>query len=124
MFARNELIFFITFLLSSTLAIADSAEVVDASAECNQNSQCTFNVTVRHSDKGWDHYANRWEVLTPDGNIIAVRVLRHPHIHEQPFTRSLSQVTVPMDLKRVKIRAHDSVHKYGNKDFSLDLPDR
>ena len=124
MLDQYQLIFFVSSLMSTTFAIANSVEVVDATVECNQNSECTFNVTIRHNDSGWDHYANRWEVLTPDGEVIAVRVLHHPHIHEQPFTRSLFQVAVPIDIKRVKIRAHDSVHNYGSEMFSLGLPDR
>ncbi|MGF1527919.1 MAG: hypothetical protein ACFCBW_14175 [Candidatus Competibacterales bacterium] len=24
-----------------------------------------FDVTVRHTDEGWDHYADRFEVTTP-----------------------------------------------------------
>ena len=46
-----------------------------------------FRVTVRHDDTGWDHYADRWEVLGPDGTVLGIRVLHHPHENEQPFTR-------------------------------------
>jgi hypothetical protein len=44
-----------------------------------------FSVTVRHADEGWDHYADRWEVLTSDGTLLATRTLYHPHVNEQPF---------------------------------------
>ena len=43
-----------------------------------------------HPDTGWDDYADGWRVLDMDGNELGMRVLHHPHVDEQPFTRSLS----------------------------------
>jgi len=83
-----------------------------------------FAVTVAHADEGWDHYADRFEILTPAGEILGVRTLHHPHVDEQPFTRSLSGVIVPDDLDRVVVRARDSVHGYGGQSVELALPDR
>jgi len=83
-----------------------------------------FAVTVAHADEGWDHYADRFEVLTPAGEILGVRTLHHPHVDEQPFTRSLSGVIVPDDLDRIVVRARDSVHGYGGQSVELALPDR
>ena len=37
---------------------------------------------------GWEHYANKWDVVGPDDTILGTRVLLHPHVNEQPFTRS------------------------------------
>ena len=51
------------------------------------------------------------------------RVLLHPHDHEQPFTRSLPRVAVPEGLRRVAVRAHDSVHEYGGAVMTVRLPD-
>ena len=53
------------------------------------------SVTLSHPDTGWDHYADGWEVLDAAGNSLGLRTLLHPHVTEQPFTRSLSGVTVP-----------------------------
>ncbi len=50
------------------------------------------------------------------------RVLAHPHVNEQPFTRSLKGVKVPAGIERVLIRAHDSVHGYGSQVVELTLP--
>ena len=48
-----------------------------------------FDVTVRHNDEGWDHYADAWQVIDPgSGDILGERILAHPHDNEQPFTRS------------------------------------
>ncbi len=110
-------------LCSMQAILAGEADVVRAKAECNQNT-CNFYVTVRHDDKGWEHYADKWDILDSDGKLLATRTLYHPHENEQPFTRSLSNVEVPGDIHSVIIRAHDSVHEYGGKEFELRLPDR
>ncbi len=72
-----------------------------------------FDVTVRHADEGWEHYADRWQVVGPDGVLLGERVLLHPHETEQPFTRSLSGVLVPDGTAQVTVTAHDSVHGWG-----------
>ncbi|MGR3501957.1 hypothetical protein [Pseudaestuariivita sp.] len=69
----------------------------------------TFTVTLSHPDTGWDHYADGWEVMLEDGTSLGIRELLHPHVHEQPFTRSLSGVTVPDGVRTVYVRARDNV---------------
>src|SRR6056297_1301048 len=54
-----------------------------------------FDVTLSHPDTGWDHYADGWEVMTAAGNRLGYRKLHHPHVNEQPFTRSLTGIMVP-----------------------------
>jgi len=68
-----------------------------------------FSVTLSHGDTGWDDYADGWRVETPGGEILGTRELLHPHVEEQPFTRSLSGVAVPEGLTEVVVRARDSV---------------
>ncbi|MBW9275603.1 MAG: hypothetical protein K1563_18140, partial [Candidatus Thiodiazotropha sp. (ex. Lucinisca nassula)] len=77
---------------------------------------------VMHQDTGWDHYANRWEVLDEKGVILGTRTLHHPHVNEQPFTRRLSGIHIPSGIKSVVIRSHDSVHKYGGATVTVQLP--
>ena len=81
-----------------------------------------FTVAVRHDDSGWEHYADRWEVLSPDGKVLGTRVLLHPHVGEQPFTRSLGGVTIPPGVDRVRVRARDSVHGFGGEEVQVELP--
>jgi hypothetical protein len=81
-----------------------------------------FNVTLRHKDVGWNHYADRWEILGPKGTILATRVLAHPHVNEQPFTRSLSGVHIAPDIHEVTIRGHDLMHGYGGKQLKVRIP--
>ena len=103
-------------------AIAGEADVLNVEISCNDNLKCDFDVTVKHADEGWDHYANRWEVASPDGTILATRVLAHPHVNEQPFTRSMRNVEIPRAVSEVTVRAHDSVHEYGGKEVTVKLP--
>ena len=79
-------------------------------------------VTIRHADEGWDHYADRWIVLGEGDVVLGERVLAHPHVDEQPFTRSLT-VELPTDTKRVRVRPRDSVHGEGAASEWVAVPD-
>lgn len=110
------------FLLSLAFpAGAGEADVVEAQALPEGNGRWRFNVTIRHADEGWDHYADKWDVVAPDGTVLGTRELLHPHENEQPFTRSLGGVEIPPGIGRVTIRAHDSVHGYGGRERVMDL---
>lgn len=98
------------------------ADVVQVQVHKTGDRIYRFDVAVRHTDEGWDHYANKWEVVAPDGRILGIRTLHHPHVNEQPFTRSLSGVKVPDGIDTVIIRAHDLVHEYGGKEINVKLP--
>jgi len=113
-------------LLTSLLAIsgsllANEVKVVDVKANCNASKVCTFNVTLKHEDTGWKHYANKWEIYTPKGKLLATRILHHPHVNEQPFTRSLSGVKIPKGLDKVIVKGHDLVHGYSDDVFVTSL---
>ncbi len=100
---------------------AGEADVIEVQAVPEGAGSWRFNVTVRHADTGWDHYADKWQVVAPDGRILGTRVLAHPHENEQPFTRSLGGVKIPTDVARVVVRAGDSVHGFGGKEVSVEL---
>ena len=101
---------------------AGEADVLAATVDRQADGSFDFEVTVRHADEGWDHYADAFEVLSPSGEVLATRVLYHPHVDEQPFTRGLVGVRLPPGLTEVVIRAHDKVHGYGGKTLRLELP--
>jgi len=103
------------------IAVAGEADVTAVVAQPTGNGTWRFDVSVQHGDEGWDHYADQWEVLTPDGTVLGVRVLTHPHVNEQPFTRSLSGVVVPEGLDTVVVRARDSVHGYGGIEMDVAI---
>lgn len=108
-------------MMSFGLAFAGGADVVKAEASQSGNGTWRFDVTVAHDDEGWDHYADAWQVLGPDGAVLGERILHHPHVTEQPFTRSLSGVEISDTITTVTIRARDSVHGYSGKVLELEL---
>jgi hypothetical protein len=109
-------------LLTINIVCAGQADVLKVEVGHAGASTYRFDVTVRHNDEGWDHYANKWDVVAPDGTVLATRILLHPHENEQPFTRSLSGVKIPKNVNNVSIQAHDAVHGYGGKIITIQLP--
>jgi len=85
-------------------AFADTPKIVDVSFNGS-----TVSVTLLHDDTGWDDYADGWEVFDMEGNSLGFRKLHHPHVNEQPFTRSLGNVTPPDGATQVQVRARDTV---------------
>lgn len=111
----------VPFLMSSSLA-ADPATVEAITAQ-QTGEGWHFDVTIRHADTGWDDYADGWRVLDMEGNILGTRILHHPHVNEQPFTRSLTGVTIPAGITEVQIETKDSVGGWGGTGQVLDLRD-
>ena len=115
------LVTIIIFLVLPAITFAGEVDVVGVKASSGKDGTWSFSVTVRHDDEGWDHYADRWEVLGPDGEVFGTRVLMHPHVGDQPFTRSLGGVKIPKGVSEVVVRAHDLVHGYGGKEMEVKL---
>ena len=119
----RPLIVAIVFLVVLPAAVfPGEADVTGVAVRQSAGGIFDFDVTVRHDDSGWDHYADGWDVLGPDGTVLGTRTLYHPHVDEQPFTRSLSGVDVAETISEVTVRAHDSVHAYGGKTVTVVLP--
>lgn len=103
-------------------AMADPARIVAVEAVAG-SSGWTFHVTLEHGDTGWDDYADGWRVETPGGTVLGERPLGHPHVEEQPFTRSLSGVAIPDDISQVVIRARTNVEGWAEQPFApIPLP--
>lgn len=102
------------------IALAGEADVIDVQVS-GSDGVYRFAVTVQHADTGWDHYANGWEVVGEDGTVYGERILAHPHVDEQPFTRSVS-ITIPKGIDTVIVRAKDSVHGLGGKEMKISMP--
>ena len=108
------------FIFSAGFAMADPAEIVSAKIS-NSGGSYSVSVTLKHGDTGWDDYADGWRVELEDGQILGTRVLHHPHVNEQPFTRSLSGVSVPESTTKVFIRSRTNKTGWGTKRLSLTL---
>ncbi|MEO1537377.1 MAG: hypothetical protein AAFR73_06570 [Pseudomonadota bacterium] len=109
---------FAVFLASPVFA--DDATIESATARAS-GTTWTFSVTLSHGDTGWDDYADGWRVVAKDGTELGLRVLYHPHVEEQPFTRSLSGVAIPEGMTEVFIEARTNVDGWGNARFPVSL---
>ncbi len=106
----------------ATHANAGEADIIAATATNTGGTQWQISATVRHADTGDEHYADAFEVLGPDGAVLegGKRVLWHPHVHEQPFTRSHT-MTIPAGITRITVRAVDNVHGTGGAEVVVAL---
>jgi len=109
-------------LFCASAAWAGEADVVGAKVHRAPDGTYRFDVTVRSNDRGWDYFADAFEVLAPDGRVLGRRVLLHPHENEQPFTRDLYGVKIPQGVERVVIRARHKPKGYDGKTLTVDLP--
>ena len=110
----------LALLFPSFALLADPAEVVSAQLR-EHNGTWNVSVTVRHGDTGWDHYADAWRVLDGEGRVLGERILHHPHVQEQPFTRSLSGVEIPQGTTTVFIQARDNQSGWSPQTLQVDL---
>jgi len=79
------------------------------------------DVTLKHADSGWKHYADTWRLVDEYGNEIGKRTLYHPHVNEQPFTRSLSDFHIPESKKIIFAEAHDNKHGWSTQRIQIDM---
>ncbi|WP_342076508.1 hypothetical protein [Yoonia sp. SS1-5] len=108
--------YFALFTLLAAPVFADEPVVEAVTIEGDRVS-----VTLSHPDTGWDHYADGWEVLDADGNSLGIRELAHPHVNEQPFTRSLGGVQIPAGATSVFVRARCNVDGWSDTLFEVSL---
>ncbi len=101
-------------------AAADPAKIVAVEAQ-RAGEGWRFDVTLRHGDTGWEDYADGWRVELPVGTVLGTRELLHPHVEEQPFTRSLRGVPVPSGSAEVVLRSRTSVEGWSDTTYPLSL---
>jgi hypothetical protein len=107
---------------------APKADVLFVRAVQAGDGTWNFAVTVQHPDTGWDNYADGWDVVVPDATVLRpnadspfTRRLEHPHVDEQPFTRSQNGIAIPDGVTRVRVRAHSLTGGFGGREVELDL---
>lgn len=99
------------------------ASVIDAEIEPEGDGVYRVSATVESQETGWDKYADRWEIRNPaTGAVLGERLLAHPHVDEQPFTRSLNGVGIPVDVTTIEIAAHDSVLGFCGAVLAAEVP--
>ena len=115
----------ITVVLAATcmacVARAGEVEIVAADFHHRGSNHWSVNVTLRHGDSGWDHYADNWRIEDGEGNLLGERVLYHPHVDEQPFTRALADVVIAPQIETVYVVAHDTQHGWSSQRMRVDI---
>lgn len=109
----------LALILLAPAAFADPAQIASAEA-AREGDAWRVTVTLRHADTGRDDYADGWRVLA-DGAVVATRELGHPHVEEQPFTRSLGGVAIPEGAERVEVEASTSVEGWSGERVRLAM---
>ena len=84
-------------LLWAPMAWAGKAHILFVEATQESGDVWTFSVTVKHDDKGPNHW-----------------------VDEQPFTRD-ERIRIPPSLRSVVVEAHDKVHGLGGAPVTVDL---
>jgi hypothetical protein len=105
-----------------------NADVIFVKARQETEDTWHFSVTVQHPDRGWEDYADGWDIVLPDGSVAKAdpsdsftRLLLHPHETEQPFTRSQGGIFIEPGVTVVTVRAHDLVDGFGGREIVVDL---
>lgn len=105
-----------------------NADVIYVKAIEGLDNKWTFEVTVTHPDTGWEDYVNGWDIMLEDGTVFKLdpnstftRLLLHPHVNEQPFTRNQDGIELPDNTEKVLVRAHDLIDGFGGKEVTVDL---
>jgi hypothetical protein len=84
----------------------------------------TFSATISSPYDTPQRYADAWRVVAPDGTVLGVRELAHDHAGEQPFTRTLAGVAVPLDVDRVTLEGRDLANGWGGATVEIELSRR
>ena len=116
-----RIVVLVSLLILAGSAYATDPKVIDVKVERTPAQKYNISVTIEHKDTGWEHFANAWRVYTPDGELLAERVLHHPHVNEQPFKRALTGVYIPNSVDKVIIKANCSDTKEGKKGYTVNL---
>jgi hypothetical protein len=107
-------------VLISNIARAGDVEIQNVYLQ-QQGSSWRADVTLKHADTGWEHYADAWRLVDASGKLIGTRVLYHPHVNEQPFTRSLANIKIPAGTDIIFVEAHDKQHGWSPQRVRVDL---
>lgn len=97
--------------MDGPISIDEKASIVSVTTSGDENAY-TFSVGIASPDTGCEQYANWWEVISEDGDLLYRRILGHSHVNEQPFVRSGGSVSITSGTV-VIVRAHMNTSGYG-----------
>jgi len=102
-----------TASVSEALADTSFANVTDVSVN-GSDGRYTFQIEISSPDTGCNQYADWWEIVSEEGDLIYRRILLHSHVHEQPFTRGGGPADISANTN-VWIRAHMNNSGFGGQ---------
>jgi hypothetical protein len=97
--------------------------IINATYTVSSNSY-RFDVTVSSEYDTPQRYADAYRIMDENGEVYGIRELAHDHAYEQPFTRSLSGVTIPNTIKTLIIEGRDQTYGWGGETFTINLSDQ
>jgi len=113
--SRVLILFMFLSFVCSAQETKEYADVISVNVSGDHNSY-TFSVGIASPDTGCSQYANWWEVISEDGQLVYRRILGHSHVEEQPFVRSGGKVRIG-EAQMVIIRAHMNTSGYGGAQY-------
>lgn len=99
-------------------------DVIEVNVRSTGDDRFTFQVTLSSPYDTPQRYADAFRVMTLNDTTLGVRELLHDHASEQPFTRSLTGVTIPSGVSQVIVQGRDQQYGYGGDTMTVVLPGR
>ena len=97
-------------------------DVVDVSLTETGDRRYEVAVTMSSPYDSPQRYADAWRVVGPGDEVLALRELAHDHAGEQPFTRGLSDVSIPADVDLVLVEGRDQANGWGGQALEVPVP--
>lgn len=110
--------------LSAEASAQKYPDVVSARIQARSPDTFDFDVTVSSPYDTPRRYADAFRAMGKDGTVFGERKLLHDHATEQPFTRDMYSVKIPLGVRVVVIQAKDQKYGYGGKTIEVALPGR
>ncbi len=99
-------------------------DIIAATVQFRGSETFDFDVTVSSPYDTPQRYADAFIVIGKDGTVYGERKLLHDHADEQPFTRDLYDVKIPLGVQAVIVQGRDQQFGYGGKTMEVTLPRR
>lgn len=109
---------------AADVAVQRHPDVIAARVQARDADTFDFDVTVSSPYDTPQRYADGFRVAAGDGTVYGERKLLHDHATEQPFTRDLHGVRIPLHVRSVGLQARDQKFGYGGRTVELMLPGR
>lgn len=69
--------------------------------------------TLSHDDAGDYHFMDRWQVLTPDGDVLGEEAFITPRVQAPERITTLRDIRLPQGTREIRVRVHDTLHGWG-----------